>query len=183
MMNLTELNRTHGVQASEEHFWDAQIHEEPIHTLMPSVFPVFNVKRQYDELRIAAALDCLVGRNKDPREVLWHHVDPFFEWFNVERSGRIDSRPTEHMRQRLANANDYFRRKASEVFNDKAALDLLEVMHRDVVVDISDLDICEHGLSLAKLTAANFCEIGAKVVYITEAGQRFMNSLRAQEIS
>ena len=70
------------------------------------------------------------------------------------------------MRQRLANANDYFRRKASEVFNDKAALDLLEVMHRDVVVDISDLDICEHGLSLAKLTAANFCEIGAKVVYI-----------------
>ena len=45
-------------------------------------------------------------------------------------------------------------------------------------VDISDFDACDGGLPLAKLTAANFCEVGAKVIHITEAGQRFIDSLR-----
>ena len=83
----------------------------------------------------------------------------------------------ENLRHRLANANDLFRRKASEVFNDKDALNLLDTMYRDVVVDISSFDACKDGISLAKLTAANFCEVGAKVIYITEAGQRFVDSL------
>ena len=86
---------------------------------------------------------------------------------------------TENLRHRLANANDYFHRKASEVFSDEAALELLITMDRDIVVDISDFNVCENGFSLAKLTAANFCEVGATVIYITEAGQRFIESLRA----
>jgi hypothetical protein len=81
-------------------------------------------------------------------------------------------------RQRLANANDYFHRKATEVFNDKAALQLLEKMYQDVVWDIADFDACQNGIALAKLTAANFAEVGAKIIYITEAGQRFMDSVR-----
>ncbi len=84
---------------------------------------------------------------------------------------------TENLRHRLANANDHYRRKASEVYNDKAALGLLREMYTDVVVNISDFDACETGIPLAKLTAANFCEVGAKVIYITEAGQRFIDSL------
>ena len=84
---------------------------------------------------------------------------------------------TENLRERLANANDHFQRKATEVFNDEAALKLLAAMYRNVVVDISEFDARENGISLAKLTAANFCEVGAKVIYITEAGQRFINSI------
>ena len=87
------------------------------------------------------------------------------------------AKSTESLRQRLANANDYFQRKANEVFNDEAALGLLAAMYRDVVVDIAEFDPCENGMALAKLTAANFCEVGAKVIYITKAGQRFIESI------
>ena len=85
---------------------------------------------------------------------------------------------TEELRQRLANANDYFRRKATEVVSDDAALRLLATLYEAVVVDISEFDSCKDGLSLAKLTAANFCEIGANVIYITESGQRFIDSIK-----
>ena len=93
----------------------------------------------------------------------------------VRRGGT--NNPTESLRQRLANANDYFHRKASEVLNDEAALRLLAAMYKDVVMDISEFDPCENGIPLAKLTAANFCEIGKNVIYITEGGQRFIDSI------
>ena len=95
----------------------------------------------------------------------------------VLRRGAI-AKSAENLQQRLANANDYFRRKASEVFNDEDALRLLSSLYQDVVVDISDFDSCKDGLSLARLTAANFCEVGVNVIYITEAGQRFIDSLK-----
>ena len=95
------------------------------------------------------------------------------------RGGTANS--TENLRQRLANANDYLQRKASEVFNDEAALRLLATMYQDIVVDISEFNACEKGIPLAKLTAANFCEVGANVIYITEAGQRFIDSIEAHE--
>ena len=83
----------------------------------------------------------------------------------------------ERLRQRLANANDYFRRKASEVLNDEPALSLLAAMYQGVVVEIVEFDFCNNGMALAKLTAANFAEIGANIIYITEAGQRFIDSI------
>ena len=85
---------------------------------------------------------------------------------------------TEGLRQRLANANSYFHRKASEVLADDAALKLLAALYQDVVVEISEFDVCKNGISLAKLTAANFAEIGGNVIYITEAGQRFIDSIK-----
>ena len=84
----------------------------------------------------------------------------------------------EIIRQRLANANDYFKRKATEVVSDDSALRLLATLYEAVVVDISEFDSCKDGLSLAKLTAANFCEVGANVIYITESGQRFIDSIK-----
>ena len=81
------------------------------------------------------------------------------------------------LQQRLDNANALFRRKAAEVFNDDAALRLLAELYEDVIIDISDFDSGKHGLSLAKLTAAHFCEIGANVIYITESGQRFIKAI------
>ena len=62
--------------------------------------------------------------------------------------------------------------------SDDAALRLLATLYEAVVVDISEFDSCKDGLSLAKLTGANFCEIGANVIYITESGQRFIDSIK-----
>ena len=87
------------------------------------------------------------------------------------------SSSVESLERRLANANDYFRRKATEVVNDESALGLLDSMFQNVIVEIADFDFCENGMALAKLTAANFAEIGANVIYITEAGQRFLSSM------
>ena len=84
----------------------------------------------------------------------------------------------EELRRRLANANDYFHRKASEVLNDEAALKLLAALYEEKVIDIEDIDMRESGIPLAKLTAANFCQIGAKVIYVTDHGYRFVDSIK-----
>jgi hypothetical protein len=81
------------------------------------------------------------------------------------------------LRQRLDNANRYFHRKAAEVFSDDVALRLLAAIYQVGVIDLADFDSCEYGVPLAKLTAANFCEIGARVIYVTESGQRFIESI------
>lgn len=86
---------------------------------------------------------------------------------------------TENLRRRLDNVNNHFRRNAGAVFNDEAALMLLARMSRDFVVQIADFDTGKNGIPLAKLTAANFCEIGENVIYITEAGQKFIASIEA----
>ena len=87
------------------------------------------------------------------------------------------------LQQRLDNVNGYFQRKSNEVFNDDSALRLLATMYEDTVIDISVFNSCQEGLPLSKLTAANFCEVGANAIYITEAGQRFIESIRAYEQS
>ena len=103
-------------------------------------------------------------------------TNPTQERHTVNRPRDVVNSP-ENIRRRLKNANDHFRRKASEVFNDEAALGLLVDIYQNVVVEISDFDSCENGIPLSKLTAANFCEIGEKVIYITEAGQKFIESI------
>ena len=97
-------------------------------------------------------------------------------WGSAIRRSDATKSP-ERLRERLANANDYFRKKASEVLTDESALGLLTSIYEGVVVEIVDFDFCNNGMALAKLTAANFAEIGANVIYITEAGQRFINSI------
>ena len=93
-------------------------------------------------------------------------------------SGAKEKESPEDLRNRLENANSYFRRKAAEVLNDQSAMGLLtQVFHPETIVEIDDLDTGRSGLALAKLTGAGFCEIGAKIIYITEAGQRFVQSI------
>ena len=84
---------------------------------------------------------------------------------------------TEELRQRLNNANNHFRWKAAEVLGDEDAVRLLVKLYQRSTIRIAELDTCQDGISLARLTAANFCEIGANLVYITEAGQGFIESL------
>ena len=84
---------------------------------------------------------------------------------------------TEELRQRLDNANNHFRWKAAEVLGDEDAVRLLIELYQQSTIRIAEFDACQDGISLARLTAANFCEVGANLIYITEAGQRFIESL------
>ena len=53
-------------------------------------------------------------------------------------------------------------------------------LYQSFNIDLEEFDACEYGVALAKLTAANFCEVGAKVIYITEAGQGFIEALNKE---
>ena len=85
--------------------------------------------------------------------------------------------PTEELRQRLESANVHFRWKAAAVIGDEDAIRLLATLYQVFNIEISELDMRKNGIALAKLTAANFCEIGANVIYITDAGQDFIESI------
>ena len=103
---------------------------------------------------------------------------------NLDTGGTLDGSTDdllleiEDLQQRLDQVNRQFRRKASEVLIDESALHLLADLYKDVVLNLEGLDLERDGLPLAKLTAAHFAEVGAKVICITEAGQRFMESIR-----
>ena len=102
---------------------------------------------------------------------------PGQSWVNLAAHLALDgTRPTPEIQERLRNANRYFRWKAAEVFNDKPALSLLRLLNEKTVIDINGMGPEFDKLALAKLTAANFCEIGAKVIFITHAGQRFIRN-------
>ena len=108
-------------------------------------------------------------------ESTWH-IDWLFVKDQVRhRAGGVDS--AEKLRNRLDNANNHFRRKAADVLGDEDAVLLLANLYEQSSINLTDFDTCQHGITLARLTAANFCEIGANVIYITEAGQNFIESL------
>ena len=81
------------------------------------------------------------------------------------------------LHQRLENVNAYFRWKAAEVFEDESAVRLLAKLYKSVMIEFSDFDSHKDGISLAKLTAAAFCEFSSTGIYITESGQRFIKSI------
>jgi hypothetical protein len=85
---------------------------------------------------------------------------------------------TETLAQRVDSANAYFRRKAAEVLDDEHALEYLNNLYHQVVVDIPDSGISPDGFALGKIAAANFCEIGANAISITLSGRRFVESIR-----
>ena len=91
------------------------------------------------------------------------------------RAEGVDS--AKKLRNRLDNANNLFRRKAADVLGDEDAVLLLANLYEHSSINLTEFDTCQHGIALARLTAANFCEIGANVIYITEAGQNFIESL------
>ena len=103
-------------------------------------------------------------------------VGPFGADFRMRVLGtRVDF--LADLQNRLEEVNRHFRRKIAAVVNDDAAVRLLASMYQDVVVETSDFNFSRDGRSLAKLTAAHFCEVGANGVYITDQGRRFVASL------
>ena len=103
---------------------------------------------------------------------------PEFSYYIIGRPlERYWTNPISDLQQRLDNANRYFERKAAEVLDDDDAVRLLAILYQRVVIDTSEIDSPELGLALAKLTAANFCEIGTDTAFITKSGQRFIDSI------
>ena len=88
-----------------------------------------------------------------------------------------DAESVQELRDRLANANDYFARKAGDVLIDELALRLLATLYQEVVVDSSETGVSPLGIALAKLTAANLCEVDADSVFITKSGQKFIDAI------
>ena len=105
--------------------------------------------------------------------------DPFETWMISNASPR-NAGVLSDPQGRLDELNQHFRRKAASVVNDDAALRLLAEMYSTKVVETSEFDFCEDGRSLAKLTAAHFCEVGVNGIYITERGYRFFDFLKTQ---
>ena len=91
------------------------------------------------------------------------------------------STDADDLQVRLDRANRHFRRKAAAVLNDETALRLLAAMYSKVVVETENFDFCQHGQALAKLTAANFCEISANSIYITKPGLRLIDNINRSE--
>ena len=81
---------------------------------------------------------------------------------------------TAKLEQRLARLGAYLSRKAGAVFGDDDALSMLATLYRDLTVKLDEFGVSTRGLTLAKLTAAGFVDIGANVVSITPAGERFV---------
>ena len=82
------------------------------------------------------------------------------------------------LRQKVSRTSNYFRRKASAVLADAYALELLADLYEAGVMDKPDLDLCERCDALAKLAAANLCELGENIVYITPAGRQFIDRIQ-----
>ena len=87
------------------------------------------------------------------------------------------SEASNNLELRLNNANRYFRKMAAAVFNDDEAIKLLRSMYRTILVENEAFDFQQNGHALARLAAANFCELGPTDIYITEEGQRFIDNL------
>ena len=120
--------------------------------------------------------DCVLGNLPSRWPSLAKH-----ERSGIRRRARVYHARTEDspesLRHRLDNANAHFRRKAAEVLDDEHALKYLDKLYRDVVIDIPDSELSQQELALAKLAAANFCEIGINAISITLSGRRFADSI------
>ena len=63
------------------------------------------------------------------------------------------------------------------MLRDKDAALLLATLYKQSNMRVQDFDTCTFGIPLAKLAAANFCDIGSRSIYITMAGREFIESI------
>ena len=87
------------------------------------------------------------------------------------------SAPAEEMHLKLEKVSSHFRHKAGAVLSDDSALRLLAELYEGGAIEKEDLGLCQLCGPLAKLTAANFCEVGVNIIYITPAGRRFIDKI------
>ena len=85
--------------------------------------------------------------------------------------------PVEEMSFELERVTSHFRRKVGAVLGDDPALRLLADLYEVGSMEKAELDLCRRCGPLAKLTAANLCEVGVNVIYITPAGRRLIKTI------
>jgi hypothetical protein len=142
------------------------------HHVRPEL-PEFGGVDHETDFPVADEIEAYRVNTHSGRIVLWPPMSR-----EPERTGpEQDTDHASDARTRLDRVNRHFRRKAGAVFNDVDALGLLTRMNSKIVVETSDFDFCNGGRSLAKLTAANFCDVGANGIYITDRGRRFIAKL------
>ena len=95
---------------------------------------------------------------------------------------RVAEPALSELRDRLANTDRHFRRKAVAVFRDKEAIRLLATLHQQSSVSTQEFVVGADGIPLAKLAAANFCNIGSSSIDITIDGRRFIERV-AERVS
>ena len=153
--------------------WAEQINELRSKTQMPerAAMPHANV-RVWDLVSCPAASNVEDAKWTIPEVSDPHHHPPV-----RSLSRRTISDSMSNLRFRLDRANRHFRQKAAAVLRDKNAVLLLAALYKQSNMRAEEFDTCAHGISLAKLAAADFCDIGSESIYITIAGREFIESI------
>lgn len=89
----------------------------------------------------------------------------------------LQQNPVEEINLKLERVTDHFRRRTGAVLSNDPALRLLADLYEVGAMEKSDLGLCQRCGPLAKLTAANLCEVGVNIIYITPAGRQLINSI------
>lgn len=71
----------------------------------------------------------------------------------------------------LERINRHFAWRKAQVLADDTTLRLLAVLYEKGAIDKNEFDGAKWAFPLARLAAANMCEVGAAVVSISEFGQ------------
>lgn len=83
--------------------------------------------------------------------------------------------PGESPEERLEDVNRHLRRMAGAVLNDDQAVRLIGQLRERKVLEREE--VLDQAVPLARLAAANFCEVGAESIWITHAGMVFVDSI------
>lgn len=84
---------------------------------------------------------------------------------------------THNLQTRLENANSFFHRKAAEVLTDELAVEFLAELFEKKSINIEEVDLTRYAIAVSRVAAANFCEVGAGIIWITDAGWRFIDAI------
>ena len=94
------------------------------------------------------------------------------------KSGDMEIRPdTYTTKHKLNMVNDWFRRKAAEVFLHEPSLILISKLYEDIFIENTCFDYETNTIALAKLTAAGFCSINDNCMHLTPQGHQFIESI------
>ena len=94
------------------------------------------------------------------------------------KSGDMEMRPHPYaINHQLDMINNWFKRKAAEVFIYDNALILLDELYQKISIQKFDFDYKNNSIALSKLTGASFCNIGKHNIFLSESGYKFVNNL------
>ena len=88
----------------------------------------------------------------------------------------VDPEHEDQLQARVENESSHLRRMVAAVVNDQEALRLMARLHDRESIETKELE--DSAIPLAKITAANFAQVGAHLVHVTGPGRKFVQSIR-----